>query len=231
MYRKFSFPLILIHCLLICSPIFSYTPLSKKFPDQLNYFLKDAKKDFEREEDGADSVSAQSDIDQNWKKLKSLDTEIGLNSILYLDDGSIISGFVHNTEEEDTYLVKTSFGEIKIKGSSIVKVLNSRSSKYIKELRTCKKNQEKIKKALKNYYHKYGKKGIKRLQSWSKETKYLLILQVEHEFERIPQCPEKFAKYNLVDPREGCIKCSFHGNIDKINKGIRKILFNQKKDN
>lgn len=218
-------------CCLLYLPAHSYSPLSKKYPKQLNYFLKDARKDFEKASDPSINELVTNEIDQDWRGSNALDTEEGLYSILYLDDGSIISGYIQNTDQDETYLVKTSFAEIKIHASKILKVLNNKESKYITELRNCRKNQKQIKDALKNYYQKYGKKGIKRLNSWSKESKYLLILQVEHAFERIPQCAEKSAQYKLIDPREGSTECTIHGNIDEITKKIRKILFHKKEDN
>jgi hypothetical protein len=157
---------------------------------------------------------------------KYYDLNYGHKTFVYLYDGSIINGILKKSEKQNHVTLKTSFGNILIEKNQIKTFLTKDKTEKLNDLINCMENQKKITAALKKYYKKYGKKGIDRINSWKKESKYLLILQIEHEFNRIPRCKEKFAQYILKNVQEGKIYCSAHGSADQVSLKIKKLLNN-----
>lgn len=159
----------------------------------------------------------------DWEIDPRLDRE-GIVSTLLLDDGSALKGTVKYDSESSKYTITTAHGAFSFAPESVLGILGVSQTEKIGELRECLSNIRTISKAIQRYVDKFGREGISRMKKWQRNSLYLLLLQVEHEFERTPKCPFKWGVYTVTDAVAAKVSCSRHGRECDLLRNIRSIL-------
>lgn len=159
----------------------------------------------------------------NWEVDPRLERE-GVVSTMLLDDGSALRGTVKYDTEASKYTITTAHGVFSFSPEAVLGILGEKQTDRVSELRQCLGNLRVISEAVRRYAEKFGREGIRRMREWQKNSLYLLLLQVEHEFERTPKCPYKWGVYSVTDVVDAEVTCSRHGKEYEVLTNIRRIL-------